>query len=464
MIKTICIFAYDEIFFNNIGLYPSFMKQRFFLLTCIMLYACSIFAQQDSFVGTWVMEAPGDVNTPAVYFELQVAEPEQQTLYPAQIKFNFGNFKAVYQLLLVKKNIAQLAIGRNKFALKEDPFSIGTWTILLNGTFDLAIDIAGNKKLTINRMPAKRYGIPFPAIMSFEEAFRTNAIGISDFLKKTPLQLKKINQLAWRSADVNKILFTYLAPAYFGIVDTLYTKSANASLNFSENNKSDNDSISVMLNGSMIIDKLDISKAGFSQDIKLDTGLNILCFFADNYGRIPPNTGRLNLLLNEKKYMLDFTSKQNLSATFIVAKIYFEPLQQQRIPSEIIARKTITQKIQQRETKLIDSIKAETPDITLAIWDDAVEDGDSISLQINDDIYLPGLAVKKKPQFIKVKLYPGENKIIFIADNLGSIAPNTSILEIIDGKRRKSYMIDTNLGQNSAVKILYDYKPQKEQQ
>jgi hypothetical protein len=69
---------------------------------------------------------------------------------------------------------------------------------------------------------------------------------------------------------------------------------------------------------------------------------------------------------------------------------------------------------------------------------------------------MPGIAVKKKPQFIQVKLYPGENKIIFIADNLGSIAPNTSILEIIDGKKRKAYNINTNLGQNNAIKIIYD--------
>jgi hypothetical protein len=39
---------------------------------------------------------------------------------------------------------------------------------------------------------------------------------------------------------------------------------------------------------------------------------------------------------------------------------------------------------------------------------------------------------------------------------LGSIAPNTSILEIIDGKKRKAYNINTNLGQNNAIKIIYD--------
>ncbi len=69
---------------------------------------------------------------------------------------------------------------------------------------------------------------------------------------------------------------------------------------------------------------------------------------------------------------------------------------------------------------------------------------------------MPGIAVKKKPQFIQVKLYPGDNKIIFIADNLGSIAPNTSILEIIDGKKRRSYMIDTDMKKNNAIKISYE--------
>ncbi|HSN61566.1 MAG TPA: hypothetical protein VLR49_11570, partial [Ferruginibacter sp.] len=306
---------------------------------------------------------------------------------------------------------------------------------------------------------SKRYGIPLPAIMSYEETNRPAVISISNFFKQAPIHLQKLNQQPWRSAAANKLLYSYDAPAYFGLTDTIYTKTANAVINFSENNKVDNDTVSVMLNGRMIIDKMDINQRVELKEIKLDTGVNILCFFADNYGRVPPNTAKLNLLFPEKKYTLDFTSKENMSANFIVAKIYFNPDQKQRTPAEVIARKTITEKIKQRNTKLIDSIKAEGAEITLAIWDDAIEDGDSISLQINNEIYLPGIAVKKKPQFIKVKLFPGENKIIFIADNLGSIAPNTSILEIIDGKRRKAYMIDTNLGQNNAIKIMYDYKP-----
>ena len=418
--------------------------------------SCSVFAQADIYPGTWVNTTTTFTDSLAVYFEMKIAEPENKILYPAQIKIETENFEATYQVLLVKKNDGQLAIGRNKFPENETPFSLGAWTILLNGTFDLSSDEKGNALLTAHRIPARRYGFTMPAIISFAEASRSTAMRINDFLKDAPIQLQKINKHPWQSAAITRILNTYQASSYFGIVDTLYTKSADAELSFLETNKPDNDTVSVMLNGKMIIDKMNISQRDNLQKIKLDTGLNILCFFADNYGKVPPNTGKLNLAFSEKKILLDFTSLQNMSATFIVAKIYFYPDQKQMMPSFIIARNAITQKIKQRETKQIDSIKATSPEITLAIWDDAVEDGDSISLQINNEIFLPGISVKKKPQFIKVKLYAGENKIIFIADNLGSIAPNTSILEIIDGKKRKSYMINTNLGKNNSIKILYE--------
>lgn len=435
------------------------MKKTAFLFCFFALCVFNIFAQTDKFIGTWAIKGSQTTDSNSLFMELQIATPEQQTLYPAQLKIHYQDFDAVYQLLLVKKNNSQLSISRNKFAQQEQPYSIGTWTILLNGTFDYTTSSAGTALLTANRISTKRYGIPFPALLNYSEATRPAVIQISNYLKQAPVQLQQLNHQPWRSAAANKILHSYNAPVYFGLTDTFYTQTGNAILKFSENNKPDNDTVSLMLNGRMIIDKMDLNNAGYINEIQLDTGLNILCFFADNYGRVPPNTAILNLNFPGKKFKFDFTSKENLSATFIVAKIFFYPDKKQTTPPDIMARAIINEKIKLRETKLIDSIKVSSAEITLAIWDDAVEDGDSISLQINNEIYLPGIAVKKKPRFIKVSLYAGENKIIFIADNLGSISPNTSVLEIIDGKFRKAYMINTNLGQNNAIKILYDYKP-----
>lgn len=405
--------------------------------------------QPDRFTGTWAFQESDEENK--IYqVELQIASPEAATLYPALLTIRYAQFTGVYQVLLVKKNESQLAIGRQKIAVKEEPFSIGNYTIPLNGTFDFS----GNH-LTVNRIAAKRYGFAVPAISNYEEENKMAVLRISEFLRNGYISLQKINSHAWRSADAGKMLYTHSSVHYFGLTDSFYVTTAAGTVGFSENNKSDDDTVSVMLNRRMLIDRIDINKNTPSQQIMLDTGMNILCFFADNYGKVPPNTAKLNLSFGAKKFTLDFTTRENMSATFIVAKIYLLP-EKQKTPAEITARKTITERIEQRHTRLIDSIKATSQEVMLAIWDDAVEDGDSISLQINDEIFMPGIAVKKKPQFIPVKLYPGDNKIIFIADNLGSIPPNTSVLEIIDGKKRKSYMINTDMRQNNAIKITYE--------
>jgi archaellum component FlaG (FlaF/FlaG flagellin family) len=113
-----------------------------------------------------------------------------------------------------------------------------------------------------------------------------------------------------------------------------------------------------------------------------------------------------------------------------------------------------------RSGKVIGSIVARSQQITFAIWDDAVEDGDTISISINDKWITKNFPVLKKPQFITVTLEPGPNVITFVAENLGSIIPNTSVIEIIDGKKRKSFYIETDLDQNNLIKIFYDLKPE----
>jgi hypothetical protein len=403
----------------------------------------------DKFTGTWSFQKTGDENK-LYTIQLQVASPEAGILYPALLTISYAPFTGVYQLLLVKKNEGQLAIGRQKIPAREEPFSIGAYTVPFNGTFDLH-----SNSLDINRIVAKRYGFPVPAISNYTDENKMAVIRISEFLRNEPVSLRKINSDAWRSAAAGNMLYTHSSPDYMGLADSFYVTEKKGTLRFLEDLRSDDDTVSIMLNKRMIYDKIDINKNTPSQEISLDTGMNILCFFADNYGRVPPNTAKLNLSFGAKKFTLDFTSRQNMSATFIIAKIYLLP-EKLKTPAEITARKTITERIEQRQTKLIDSIKVTSQEVTLAIWDDAVEDGDSISLQINDEIYMPGLAVKKKPQFIRVKLYPGDNKIIFIADNLGAISPNTSVLEIIDGKKRRSYMIDTDMKKNNAIKIMYE--------
>lgn len=430
------------------------MKYLFNFLFFIFLTALANAQEADPFTGRWYFEKTDAASKTFYQMELLIASPEQSTLYPAQLTVKYEQFTGKYNLLLVKKNNNQLAIGRQKIAIKEEPFGIGAYTVPLNGSLILK----GNM-LEVNRIPASRYGFAVPALSAYEEQNKMAIIRISEFLRNEPISLKKTNSDPWRNIAAAKMLHTHESPNYYGLSDSFYVRNAKGTIRLSEYEKNDDldDSISVMLNKKLIIDGAAVNKP-FSKEISLDTGLNILCFFAENYGSIPPNTAKLQLTFGDKKFLLDYTTKENMSATFIVAKIYLLKENQQPPGTQTSAKEDIKRRVETRQTKWIDSIKATSQEVTLAFWDDAVEDGDSISIQINDEIFMKGLAVKKQPKFVKVKLYSGENKIIFIADNLGSISPNTSILEIIDGKKRKAYMINTDMGVNSAIKITYDLR------
>jgi hypothetical protein len=401
------------------------------------------------------MRFPSTATTSSINIELQIASPEKNILYPAQLKLQCDSFNATYEILLVRKNQRQLGISRNKFPRSEEPFSIGDWTITLNGTFDFSRNIKNEPLLTVDRLPAKRYAVPLPDFLNYAEARKKTAIQLSKFLKDEEIVLKKINNIPWQNENTDKIL----SPVYLGLLDTIHLQTRDGIINFSGNKKSGNDVITVVLNGKTILDQVDPGKKKPPEEILLDTGLNILTLFADNFYKASPNKAKIGLEFGNRKLKLDLTNKPDIAATFIAVKLYYDKdkdadthFQNNYIPSS-------GDNALKRNEKLVGSIIATSQEITLALWDDAVEDGDSVSININGKWIVRGFPVKKNPQFLRVKLEPGPNTITFVADNLGSIPPNTSVLEIIDGKKRKSFFIETDLDQNNLIRIFYDYKP-----
>ena len=208
------------------------------------------------------------------------------------------------------------------------------------------------------------------------------------------------------------------------------------------------------------MDKVAIHKKKYEEDILLSPGLNILTLFADNFGNALPNSGKLNLEFGKKKFVLDFANRKDSAATFIVAKLVCDPDQSK---DRYFLENTISDddKKHEKNERLIGSIISTTQQLTFAIWDEVINDGDSISIKINGDWLVRGCPVMNSPRFITVTLKPGANTFIFMADNLGSIPPNTSALEIIDGKRRKYYAMETKLGEKNIVKIFYDTRAVK---
>jgi hypothetical protein len=110
-----------------------------------------------------------------------------------------------------------------------------------------------------------------------------------------------------------------------------------------------------------------------------------------------------------------------------------------------------------RKNSLVDQLTVATPQVELDLWDDAAEDGDSVSIRLNDRLIVTGFPVLKQRQQLSVVLEPGENRLLLLADNLGSIPPNTAVMKITAGTTKKYVRIKTDLKQNNL--LLINYQP-----
>ena len=419
------------------------------LIVCflLLLYSNLTAQQYDAWLGTWQTQYQPSGDTAPVSMQLKIGYSEKGILYPARIQLNSGNFNATYELLLVKKNSRQLAISRNKYAVSEKPFSLGDGMLQLNGLLDLSRDLKGAPIITVNRMLLKQHAVIVKDSLSSHQIL---AAGLLSFLKNADLVFNKLDGIPLADSLGERTLSPSFSPVYYGLLDTIYIPSRDATVHFSSENK--NDIVSLAANGRMQFEQQYLSKKDYADDFLLDTGVNIVVLFAENFNEAMPNKGKVNFEFGRKKFKLDFSRKDDSAAVFIAIKLYFE---HDKEKDTYFSDYKNTDPLKENE-KLIGSVKTQSREITLALWDDAVEDGDTVSISINNKWIARGFPVKKNVQFLTVKVEPGPNTIMFIGDNLGSIPPNTSVLEIIDGKRRKSFLLETVPGEANLLKIFYD--------
>ncbi|MBL0358650.1 MAG: hypothetical protein IPP72_18090 [Chitinophagaceae bacterium] len=427
------------------------IRKKIILFFCLAVTAVKSTAQYDPWPGKWQMEYAAGSGKPTVFMEMQIAIAEKNILYPAHISLQCDSFYAGYELLLVKKSARELGISKNKYPVSEKPFSLADATFFLNGIFDYSRDFKGNPIFTINRIQSKHNHRLRPDTMKTN---RSTAEQLLLFLKDADIKLTKINSIPWNGFYSERILSPSQSPAYFGLLDTIYVPARDGFIHLSSLNK--NDVVTAALNGTVVSDKQSLNRKPYKEEILLDTGLNILVLFADNFSNELPNKGKMELESGKKKIRFDFSKREDSAASFIAAKLFFEKDKDREI---YFRENNLPDKPLKENEKLLGNVVSVSRQLNLAIWDDAVEDGDSISININGEWVAKGFPVKNSPQFITVTLKPGPNTITFAGDNLGSIPPNTSVLELIDGKKRKSFMLETVPGEDNLLKIFYVLKP-----
>lgn len=431
--------------------YLTSLKNKCLLLLVLLTSSATVAtAQTDKWTGIWRTSVkPWGVGSP-ITMELHIGAPEAGMLYPATIKIQYGEFTGRYELLLAKKNERQLGIGRNKYPLEQTPFKLGIWMWYLNGTLDYQ-----QGALSLHRMWIDKFDIWMRGLDDDDEIYEQTKVALRDFLYKGAATFTKAGNKPLADSSVNRILHSEKDSngVYFGIYDRVISKDSVIALQIIDQEQYDKDTVTLLHNGRALFTREQINDHNRRLNVQLDTGNNRFIFFADNYGSLPPNTGLLQATIDQQEYKFNFSNRANAYATFLVANIYHPATRPDTTTGE---NSIITSKVIQRENIPVASIPVNTADIVLELRDTKVQDGDSISLSLNGQWITTGFPVKTAMQEIRIHLQPGENILLFTADNLGSIPPNTAELRIRYGRKSKTFNLSTDMRKNNEIKLILE--------
>ncbi|HEX6914519.1 MAG TPA: hypothetical protein VF145_04730 [Chitinophagaceae bacterium] len=115
----------------------------------------------------------------------------------------------------------------------------------------------------------------------------------------------------------------------------------------------------------------------------------------------------------------------------------------------------LSRELKERENRVAKVIEAEGDEITIELYDNGQIDNDTVTIFHNSQ----PVAVKKRlchqPITLKIKVDPRHprNEFVMVAENLGSIPPNTALMVVTVGRQRHEVFI-TSTEQKNAVVVV----------
>lgn len=117
---------------------------------------------------------------------------------------------------------------------------------------------------------------------------------------------------------------------------------------------------------------------------------------------------------------------------------------------------TIEEKFSSRQKFFIKEIPVAGDSVELRFFDNAEIDGDSISLFLNDRLLFQHIRLTAVAYSIKLPVHELQesNELVMVAENMGSIPPNTSyMVAIVNGQRQDAYLASTE-GSSAMIRLV----------
>jgi hypothetical protein len=115
-------------------------------------------------------------------------------------------------------------------------------------------------------------------------------------------------------------------------------------------------------------------------------------------------------------------------------------------------------RVKESAFKEVPEVLVDTGTLRLDFYDNAQVDGDSITVLVNKKTVISNQKLSTKPITIFVQIDPNNTfqEIEMVAENLGSIPPNTAMLIITAGKKKYQLFLSSTEEKNAMVRFVYD--------
>jgi hypothetical protein len=136
------------------------------------------------------------------------------------------------------------------------------------------------------------------------------------------------------------------------------------------------------------------------------------------------------------------------------SQVYSTPVVRRRLqafppPPSVLTTRTNT---------LVKLIETGAGEIKIDLYDNGEIDGDTVSIYHNNTLLMPHARLSQKPLTVRIAVdndHP-HHELIMVAENLGSIPPNTSLMIITAGSKRYQVFISSTEQKNA--KVIFDLK------
>jgi hypothetical protein len=129
------------------------------------------------------------------------------------------------------------------------------------------------------------------------------------------------------------------------------------------------------------------------------------------------------------------------------------------IKGTVTAKKIFTPEVlKTRENALAQTITVTTEQVTIKLYDNGEIDDDSISVFVDKQLKLSHKRLSASPIVLTLDFdaNDAEHEVVMVAENLGRIPPNTSLMVITAGDKRYQVQITSTEQKNAMVRFKYE--------